>query len=527
MHGMILAAWLGCHRDEPSTSPTDPGVDPTDTATPGTSPWTSTTSTPTTPTTPPCEVDPDLAVTGIDVAPLRHGNEVAVTVSLSSPATAAVACRLRSDPSEVHLVEGTEAATEHALRFGGLLAGEAYDCVAAAVCPATSAPEAFEVRTERPPDGLPAVTVTVDEPGAGAEYVLTNASPDEGWDEAQWMVVFDRDGRVRWWDRAPGGVGPSIEFRYHGDDRFVWGGGWGPNALGRPRVLDLYAGEIYDSASALPDVQSSAFHHDGKQLPDGRLLTLEQVTVYGTAGPFDGFRVRRVDPASGLVDFEYDSQRAIDEGHLPSGTGDAWHANWVDIVDNVLYVSLCEARRVLAVDVPTGDWRWSFGVDGDLQVIGSLGQPLGDDAYPQCQHGIEYRGTDDHLLVYDNGVFRGYTRASEYRIDEAAGQAELVWTWSEPDWFETTLGDVDWLASGHVLVGACHAESFTSNRGDRTTILEVDPATGDKVWELQYDALHTMAYRSDAADPCALFANARYCDAVADRLAVLAPVLAP
>jgi hypothetical protein len=317
-----------------------------------------------------------------------------------------------------------------------------------------------------------------------------------------------------------------VDFQYHGDELFSWGGGWGPNSLGRPRLMDLYDGEVYDSDDAIPDVGSSAFHHDGKMLPDGRLLTLEQTWVDDGGFGFDGFSVRRVDPVTDTVDFTYDSQRGFDEGHLPGGFGDVWHANWVDIVDEVLYVSLCNLGWVLAIDVATGDWLWTFGADQDFTLYDVGGAELDGWEFPQCEHGLEMT-EDHHLLVYDNGWSRGYSRATEYELDPVALTATLLWTWSEPDWYESTLGSVDFLPTGNVLIGMGHAECFSSNPGDRSTVVEIDPVAQDKLWELSYLDEGTMMYRADWADACELFANAKYCDATADRLAELAPILTP
>jgi hypothetical protein len=475
-----------------------------------------------------CGVHPDQSVISVDASQPWQENEAQIVVDLKIPATVAVACTLVSDPTEVHLVESADVSAAHTLRVPGLLAGELYTCAAAPLCPEMArAPTVVSLATEPAPIFFPSVTTTTyGDPVTG--YALVNHTIDCDW-AAQRLLVTDREGRVRWYHLTPPNVGPSVEFRYHGDDRFVWGGGWGPNPLGRPRELDVYDHEIYDSAAAMPDVDVSAFHHDGKQLPDGRYLTLEQVPVdlIAGGGSFDGFRVRRIDPVTNTVDFTYDSQRAYDEGHLPGGYGDVWHANWMDIVDDgvreVLYVSLCNLGWTVAIDVATGDWLWTFGAGGDFSLVNTLGQPISDFEFPQCEHGIEKTPTG--LLMYDNGAFgRGFSRASEYSLDEVGMVATLEWVWSEPEWFETTLGDVDQLANGHVWIGAGHAECFSSNPGDHSTILEIDPVAHEKVWELQYDNVRAMAYRADHAEGCALFSNTSQCPALADRLAALAPI---
>lgn len=178
----------------------------------------------------------------------------------------------------------------------------------------------------------------------------------------------------------------------------------------------------------------------------------------------------------------------------------------------------------MAIDVASGDFLWSFGAGQDFDLFDAGGAPLGADAFMSCEHGLQYT-PDDRLLVYDNGENRGYSRASAYQLDPANLEATLLWTWTESDWFETTLGSIDELPSGNVLIGAGHAQCFSSNPGDPTTVLEVDPVSGEKVWELKYTDIGVMAYRADWADPCALFANAKYCPAVGERLSTLATVL--
>ncbi|MBA2321662.1 MAG: aryl-sulfate sulfotransferase [Deltaproteobacteria bacterium] len=514
--------------DDPTSLPTtDPGPDPdpddtdSDTTDPGD------TDEPYVTPPDPCEPLAGLTVTGVDVSQPWHENEARVEVTLSGAASLAVRCTLAGDATEVHLEESATAALAHTVDFAGLLGESTYDCVAAPVCPSTAdAPFAFAIDTGAVNSALPAVTTeaTGDE---GDEYILVNNAVDcDPW-PTNTLMVFDREGRPRWWSDTPASVGPSLEFRYHGDDVFVWGGGWEPAALGRPRRLDVFDGEIYDAGDALPDLADGLFHHDGKQLADGRLLTLEDIDIEkDTGGTFRGFQVRRIDPVTDTVDFTYHAQRAYDDGDLPGGFADAWHANWMDIAevdgDEVLAVSLCDLQQVSFIDVATGSWRGTLGAGGDFAVVDTLGAPLGPIGDPQCQHGLEWDGT--RLLAYDNGNQRGYSRITEYELDFTTMTAVLAWTWTEDDWWETTLGDVDRLPSGNILIAMAHAECFSSNPGDTPTIAEVDPVSGDRVWQMQWDDRNTTFYRADFADTCTLFANGKYCSGVGDRLLALSPV---
>lgn len=514
---MTLLLLLACRSDAPGDSlGPHPRPDLDDTASP-----TDDTAGPDA-----CEADPTLVVEAIDHSQPWTAHELEVTVDLSSPAAVALRCALVGDPEEVHLVEGSDPRSRHTLRLAGLLADASYACEVVPTCPESlGSAIPFQVETGADPSDMIRPEAYTWEARAGSEYVLTNLSDDCDW-PTQLLVVWDRDARPRWYYRTPDWVGPSVEFRYHGDDTFEWGGGWSPNSEARPRLVDLYEGEFYDSAEAMADYRRTWYHHDGKLMDDGRLATLEESNVSSEYGNFKGFSVRFVDPGTDAVEFTYDSQRAYDEGHLPYAGGDAWHANWVDVevVDEreVMYVSLCYLYWTIAVDAQTGEWLWSFGRNGDFALLDEDGNPLDSGEFPQCQHGLEKSG--NNLLVYDNGWERGYSRVIEYELDESTMTARRLWTWTEPDWYESTLGDADYLPSGNILVGAGHADCFSSNPGDVTTVSEVDPVAGEKLWELRYPDSGMMAYRADWADACELFANARYCPSVADRVAELEPL---
>ncbi|MCA9493877.1 MAG: aryl-sulfate sulfotransferase, partial [Myxococcales bacterium] len=469
----------------------------------------------------PCGTDVG-GVTALRVTHPFGPHEARLEVDTSVASSVAVACVLDGDPSEVHLVEDAVAGTSHRLSMGGLLADADYTCTARTVCPETPDRATAAMSTPNPSSRAPDLDVRVDRAARGDEYLVTHLT-QACFTQSDLALVYDRDGRPRFRYDLPLSPGISIEFRYLGDDKFSWGGGWDPTQYGRPRVIDLYRGELYDSGVGFPDLATSLFHHDGYVMPDGRVLTLEEERVQGRQGTFRGFRVRRLDPTTNTVDFDYHSQRAFDEGHLPGGSGDVWHANAVQIREvagqEVLYVSLCNAQKIAAIDVATGNWRWTFGQGEDFSVVDTAGRPVTNAPFPACQHGPETDGQT--LLVYDNGVNRGSSRVAEYSLDESTHVATLNWTWTEPDWYETTMGDVEYLPSGHVLVTMAHGECFSSNRGDVTTFVEIDPVTGNKLWDARYPVPNDMAYRGDWADACALFANAKYCSTVRDRLADL------
>ena len=92
------------------------------------------------------------------------------------------------------------------------------------------------------------------------------------------------------------------------------------------RIVDLWDGERYAWApTGWPDTD---FHHDGKRIADGRLMTLEGRPNRSGARSFVGFGLRAHDPETGEVSFELDSQTrethssdpSIEENPLVHGT---------------------------------------------------------------------------------------------------------------------------------------------------------------------------------------------------------------
>ncbi|MBX2801911.1 MAG: aryl-sulfate sulfotransferase [Myxococcales bacterium] len=517
MRAWISLGWLCACTPEGTTQTVDEPVDPSTAPTVGPDP---------------CEAEPGLEITSLTLSQPWSEHELQATVALTAPAAVAVACTRDDDSDEVHLVESVQADEDHVLRLAGLLADAAYTCMAAAVCPSSEgAPaEAAITTAEVSNPDLPGIEVTVHDEAAGRDYVLTNHQRDAAWN-GQRRLVFDREGRIRWHAAPNAGqsVGGSAVGWSASSRAFTIGGGWPPNNNGRPQQIELFGSEVrYDTAPVLPDYDSTLFHHEARELRDGRFLTLEEPTIQGTGGgTFRGFGVRLVDPATDRVVFDYTSQRGHDEGHLPGGGGDVYHANWADVAtvrgQDVLYVSLCTQRWIVAVDVPSGDWRWRFGRGGDFALVDADGAPLPDSDFPQCQHGLQMDG--EVLLVYDNGSDRQQSRAVAFSLDEETRVATRLWTWTEGSWFQRSLGGVDWTAQG-VLISMGHIASTGQGSPQRSTFVEIEPSQGTKLWEARYRDAADMAFRAQAIEPCELFRNAADCGEVRGRLDALQEVLA-
>jgi hypothetical protein len=456
-------------------------------------------------------------------------NQVTLSVTTTEPTAVAARCVADDDPDEVVLVEDAEVSTSHELRLGGMLAGVPYTCRAAATCAdgALASADVPFLPTEAA-DPLPTLRAEVD-PALGSTGYWTLAPwLVDGCNRLSsqvWLGLWDDEGRPRWWWPLPPEVYTDVEVLWIPETGLIgWGGG--SHELGNYRELDPLLGEVY--ASALPMFGNNLFSHDAKRLDANRVLTLQVVPNEGGSARWKGFGVRVHDPSRGdAVTLQLDSQRYVDEGSLRLGglfarDTDPYHANWVDLLPDgqgreTVYVSLCFLQRILAIDAATGDIRWQLGQGLGWTVLDEAGAPLPEDALPQCQHGLEVRG--DTLLVYDNGMLREESRASEWEIDADTLTARRTWNWTEAGWYEPFVGDIDDLGNGRVLV----TQATNGCATDYVRITEVDRATGRVAARLTFPEPSDGGYRAERYDGCALLPNARSCPAVANRLAELAP----
>ncbi|MEQ1569208.1 MAG: aryl-sulfate sulfotransferase, partial [Myxococcota bacterium] len=458
---------------------------------------------------------------------------VDLDVELDAEAAIAARCTRADDPSEI-LVYTAPAAARHELALHGLAASTRYTCELVATCPASSAPVSFEFTTLAGPPGLPEVQVST--PSAvgttGPPYLLVGHDRHCVGDTPR-MLVYDLDGERRWYYDDLPDIDIAFETQYLGGGEFSFGGGFYDGAP--PQQLDLDHELTYQVGS--PNAQSHLFHHDGKRLPDGRWLVMMIEGV--SAGPqsWDGFSVGLVDPATDTDTYFYDSQSAVDAGDLPPGYGDPWHANWADYqVDPVngdrLYVSLCSLGEIIAIDAASAQVAWRFGAGGDFDLTYPNGAaPPADVAWPQCQHGLEFvpfaGGGGGNLLVYDNGAHgRGYSRLVEYELDETTMQATLLWTYTEPRWMEPSWGDIDALPGGHVSATMGHA-CWSPYESDVSSVVEVEPSTGEVAWRLDFADPTDAIYRSERVDACDVFPIVDRCPVAAANLEVLLPLFGP
>ncbi|MEQ1506498.1 MAG: lectin-like protein, partial [Myxococcota bacterium] len=481
-----------------------------------------------------CDGDPP----GIEALTVSRRTDLVTTVDLAvtldAEAALAVACTRAGRPDEVSFYTSASA-VDHAIPLRGLAADSRYDCALIATCPASPAPVRFPVVTDALPDVMPEVAASTPGPTATTAPPFLLLGHDRHCvDGSTRMVAFDLDGEIRWYDEGVPDIDIAFETQYLGDGRFSWGGGYYDGYPPQIVTVDHQVEYTVDT----PASQSHVFHHDGKVIDDGEILLMMIEEMTDGDQRWDGFAVGLVDPATQTDTYYYTAQTAVDAGDLPPGDGDPWHANWADYQhDSVngdrLYVSLCNLGEIIAIDAATQQVLWMLGEGGDFEVRYPSGEPVPADlAYTQCQHGLEFvrdpgGGDGGTLLVYDNGVHgRGASRLAEYALDPTTGTATLNWGWTEPEWSEPAWGDADYLPGGHVL-GTMGHSCWSRFPDDRSSVVEVDPVSGDVAWRLDFLDVNDAIYRSERVDLCDVFPISTLCPSAAFSLSELAPLFDP
>ena len=289
-------------------------------------------------------------------------------------------------------------------------------------------------------------------------------------------------------------------------------------------MVDLWDGEVY--RSDLPGWRSTFYHHDAKRIADGRILTLEATDDVGDGAHLGG--IPGAAARSGHPDHRpRHRQPALRRRRRPQARGSPGVRPLPRQLDGPpghrpgprSCTSACaSSSSCWPFDATDGALRWQLGAGLGWTVLDEQGQPLTDDALPQCIHGAEVDG--DRFLLYDNGRDRSLSQVVEWQIDGDAKIARRLWSWSEPGWQEDILGDVDVLSVDRVLVTQARLGCGVA---PDTTIVEVDRKTGAVANRTTFPGAG-VGYRAERYDGCSVFASARHCPEVADRRAALEPV---
>jgi len=225
--------------------------------------------------------------------------------------------------------------------------------------------------------------------------------------------------------------------------------------------------------------------HDFLLLPNGHVLllgldpqTVDMSTIVNGGNPkatVIGFVVQELDHAKNVV-FQwrsFDHFKITDATHedLTAATIDYGHPNALAIdADSNIILSDQHMDEITKIDRTTGDIIWRWG--GKNNQFTFINDTLGF----SHQHSINLIDNGDFTL-FDNGNFHtpSFSRAIEYKLDEQAKTATLVWQYRHtPDVFTVAMGSVERLPNGNTFIGwGAAGLAATEVRPDGSTAYEI------------------------------------------------------
>jgi hypothetical protein len=186
--------------------------------------------------------------------------------------------------------------------------------------------------------------------------------------------------------------------------------------------------------------------------------------------------------AKGRASFDWNSNGRLAPPSDAVSTMDYLHLNSIDQdTDGGLLISLAETSEIVKLSYPAGKilWRMSYR---DWKF---LNDPLQGFRH---QHSVR-RLPDGNLLLFDNGGHgrEELSRAVEYKIDERARTATLVWEYrAKPgNPFSASGGSVQRLSNGNTLIGwGGTSEKYTYVKGQTLPLFTEVTREGETVREL-------------------------------------------
>ena len=290
----------------------------------------------------------------------------------------------------------------------------------------------------RPPADFPPTRFESIRPMPFGLFVVTYSGPKDG---RPWVIVFDTEGRPRWWFNPDT---RALWGQIVRDGSVVWARSFGDGYGLDPRMAHEVRSESGRLLRLVKTEGSIVDGHEYRELPSGNVLLDTYVPERADLRRFGGPRravivsaeVQEVDPA-GKVLWRWSSR-----GHIAlSETGRWWrsvlsnsrrrlHREAYDPVHinsieprgkGEVIVSTRHTDAVYGIDRSTGEIRWKLGGSTTGRSLKVVGDPATKLLGGQHDARLDRYG---RLTIFDNGKDRPRRpRVVFYRLDLGAGKA--------------------------------------------------------------------------------------------------------
>lgn len=371
-------------------------------------------------------------------------------------------------------VLGLEASRSYAMRV-----------VAISVSGDKTTGKSFSFSTPKLPDDLPRVSVVSRQSPAAGFVMLGLASSETP--TKFYATIVDNDGKIVWYKGFDSGV---VDFQKQANGNYT---AFASLAGSPPHFYEFdNLGNITREFRASNGMDTGP--HELRLVNGGYCLFGIQFRPmdFTAVGGAPNASVRGTvieyyrDNASPLLwnPFDYfNVSDAAADVPLTAANINPWHGNAIDInADGNLLVSFRNSDEITKINSRTGQIIWRLG--GKKSEFTFVNDRFNGFSH---QHGIR-RLPNGNLILFDNGNLHSppESRAVEYKLDEQAKTAELVWEYGHtPALYGFALGFAQRLANGNTLI------SF----GTSQRIIEVD-RSGAKQWELAILGAQVYNYRA-------------------------------
>lgn len=356
------------------------------------------------------------------------------------------------------------------------------------------------------PDDFPDIEVLASSPDVSSDLLYLTPRFNQEGQRKTFLIIVDNNGVPRFRRRIDGN---ASDFKRHGNGLYSYALGIGQNEFSiNDSVIVILDEQFKEIQQLATDGLTQTDNHDFLFTDTGGAIfisynsTIRDMTEFGLSdNEIVGDSVIQELNAAGSVVFQWNSWDYIDISDCqttgyPRFPSDYAHLNSINLTnEGDLIASFRGCGQILKIDRPSGDVIWYLG--GSNSDFSIVGDPFGE----FCGQHTAQELDNGNILLFDNGSFcigprestlGQFSRALEYRLDIAAGQAIFVRDHSLNGTFQEftrSQGSVQPLVNDNWLIGW--------GNGPQMSVTEVT-AAGEQIFQMRLliDGSVAVSYRA-------------------------------